>query len=187
MLLSEIDKKITSPFGPRGNPPIPHNATDFGFFPTGTPVFAVADGIVGTSKYDPTAGEFIRLHHQNVHDTRYLHLHTRLVDLGDFVQAGQQIGTLGNTGNSTGPHLHFEVRINDIPVNPYPYLTNGKNFGPRVFIDNEFRRTPTKNVNGVSYVYLRGERGDVWVNARELATFMGYRIDFVSPTVKIFK
>jgi murein DD-endopeptidase MepM/ murein hydrolase activator NlpD len=68
------------------------------------------------------AGRYVTLQHENGYSTRYTHLHTLAVKQGDLVKAGEIIGTVGTTGLSTGPHLHFEVWFHDKPVDPAPYL-----------------------------------------------------------------
>lgn len=87
--------------------------------PTGTPVYAVAAGIVSralslTSSY----GKHAFLEHAGGRQTRYAHLSSLLVRAGESVRAGQRIGSVGSTGNSTGPHLHYEDRVNGSPRNP---------------------------------------------------------------------
>jgi murein DD-endopeptidase MepM/ murein hydrolase activator NlpD len=62
------------------------------------------------------------IYHGNGYSTLYAHLQRATVSVGQTVTVGQQVGVVGSTGRSTGPHLHFEVRINDTPVNPVPYL-----------------------------------------------------------------
>lgn len=97
----------------------------------GTPVLAVKDGTVITSKALVTSsgayrsyGEYIVIDHHDGTMTLYAHMQSgsRRVQAGDSVKRGQQIGNVGTTGNSTGNHLHFEVRVNGSPVNPVPYL-----------------------------------------------------------------
>ena len=86
-----------------------HNAVDLGI-PTGTPIIACSSGVVTkSSNSGGDAGIFIEIKHDNGLTTRYLHLSKRLVEVGDRVYAGQQIALSGNTGKSTGPHLHFTV------------------------------------------------------------------------------
>lgn len=88
-----------------------------------TPVIAADDGpvaIVGTGSYG--YGNYVVLAHRGGLLTLYGHLHNSTVKAGDQVAQGQLIGYEGSTGNSTGPHLHFELRVNDQPVDPTPYL-----------------------------------------------------------------
>ena len=88
----------------------------------GTPIRAVAKGTVITSRRSDTAGKYIEiLHKSDDHEviTRYLHLKRRHFRVGKEVIAGQIIGTCGNTGASTGPHLHFEIKVDGTQVPPF--------------------------------------------------------------------
>ena len=121
--------KLSSPFGWR-NDPISgvrrhHAALDLSA-PQGTPVKAAMDGKVLAMSYNGTYGNYIILSHPGGYQTMYAHLHTSLVRKGDQVSQGTQIGTVGNTGYSTGPHLHFAVYKNSRPVNPLDYLNPRK-------------------------------------------------------------
>lgn len=99
-----------------------HSGIDLGCS-TGSSVIASDSGVVTKSTdHGDTAGIFIEIQHDNGLKTRYLHLSKRLVKVGDRVYAGQQIALSGNTGRSTGPHLHFTVLdVNDNIVNPRLY------------------------------------------------------------------
>ena len=91
----------------------------------GTPIYATGSGVVTVSGWYGTAGNAVSIHHGNETETRYYHLNVDpLVEVGDQVEAGQLIGYLGNTGASTGPHLHLEVRVSNIPVNPVDFLAS---------------------------------------------------------------
>lgn len=79
--------------------------------PRGTPIVSVADGEVSRSYYSPSYGNVIFIEHENGLETVYAHLHERFLTEGNRVSQGQQIGTVGNTGRSSGDHLHFEVHI----------------------------------------------------------------------------
>ena len=120
-----VDAKITSLYGYRnlrGKQNL-HTGIDFGV-PTGTEVLAVKEGTVTKSVYlERSYGHHIIINHGDI-STLYAHGTTLFVKEGDTVKQGQVIMTSGSTGNSTGPHLHFEVRVNGKPVNPYPYLFN---------------------------------------------------------------
>jgi murein DD-endopeptidase MepM/ murein hydrolase activator NlpD len=99
-------------FGLRG-----HNGIDYAV-PVGTPVRAVADGTVAMTGVDPAYGVYVRLWHKQLRcHTFYAHLDAVLVAIGEQVTQGQVIARSGNTGNSTGPHLHFEVRVADADGN----------------------------------------------------------------------
>jgi murein DD-endopeptidase MepM/ murein hydrolase activator NlpD len=93
----------------------------------GTPVLAAAGGVISTSAYVPEYGNVIDVDHDNGLTSRYAHLSKSLVKAGDVVMKGQVIGHVGNTGRTTGPHLHFEVREKGIPLNPNKFLSMGKN------------------------------------------------------------
>lgn len=86
-----------------------HGGIDFGV-PAGTEVYAVDGGIVEKSGWTDANGNWVKIRHPSLLTTAYLHLSQRNVDSGDLVTPGQVIGLSGNTGNTTGPHLHFEVR-----------------------------------------------------------------------------
>jgi murein DD-endopeptidase MepM/ murein hydrolase activator NlpD len=90
----------------------------------GTPVRAPARGSVTFSGFDGAYGICITIDHGNGIVTRYAHLSKSSVKVGDYVQRGDVIGAVGNTGRSTGPHLHYEVRVNGAPVNPMRYILN---------------------------------------------------------------
>jgi hypothetical protein len=85
---------------------------------TGDSVLSSFEGVVRIAKYDPTYGKVIVIRHQNGLETLYAHLSKLKVSIGDHVQAGDAIGLGGNSGRSTGPHLHFEVRYLGEPINP---------------------------------------------------------------------
>lgn len=90
----------------------------------GTDVISTADGIVTETGYDITYGNNIIVDHGFGFVTRYGHLSKIDVKTGNVVKRGQKIGEVGNTGFSTGPHLHYEIRINGVPVNPENYILN---------------------------------------------------------------
>lgn len=113
--------RISSSFNPRRKHPVtgrisPHNGTDFAT-PIGTPVLASGDGVVVKARKHSLAGNYLVIKHGREYSTRYLHLHKLLVKAGDKVSMGQKIALSGNTGRSTGPHLHYELLKNNRPVN----------------------------------------------------------------------
>lgn len=116
---------ITSPFGWRSNPfgggPEFHQGLDIAA-PSGTTVKAAANGTVLMAQWYGGYGNFILLDNGNGFSTGYAHLSAIYVSKGQFVQRGQAIGAVGSTGASTGPHLHFEVRVEGKPVDPAPRL-----------------------------------------------------------------
>jgi murein DD-endopeptidase MepM/ murein hydrolase activator NlpD len=118
-------ESITSGFGYRRDPfngqGAMHAGIDFKGA-IGSPIFAAADGRVTFAGWKAGYGQAIEISHGNGMLTRYAHLSRIDVKVGQTIAAGATIGGLGNTGRSTGPHLHFEVRINDRAVNPRPFL-----------------------------------------------------------------
>jgi murein DD-endopeptidase MepM/ murein hydrolase activator NlpD len=90
--------------------------------PTGTPVNATADGVVVIAGWVKGYGNGIYIDHGNGISTRYGHLSRIDVVVGQIIKQGQHLGLVGSTGRSTGPHLHYEVRINGQPTNPLNYL-----------------------------------------------------------------
>jgi murein DD-endopeptidase MepM/ murein hydrolase activator NlpD len=122
--------RITQPFGPSGypfEPPFdgyPHFHTGIDLAgPLGSPIVAAADGVVAAATVSTVGyGNHIIIAHAGGMLSLYGHLETMLVKVGDIVKSGQLIGLLGSTGNSTGPHCHFEVRISGQPVDSLPFL-----------------------------------------------------------------
>jgi murein DD-endopeptidase MepM/ murein hydrolase activator NlpD len=116
---------ITSPFGWRSNPfggaPEFHQGLDIGA-PSGTTVTAAAAGTVIMAQWYGGYGNYILIDHGGGYSTGYGHLSAIYVSRGQTVARGQAIGAVGSTGYSTGPHLHFEIRINGKPVDPAPRL-----------------------------------------------------------------
>ena len=88
----------------------------------GSPIRAAAPGRVESAGWEGGYGRAVRITHSDGTVTIYGHMSALLVDSGERVEAGQLIGREGNTGQSTGPHLHFEVRVNGTPINPLPWL-----------------------------------------------------------------
>jgi murein DD-endopeptidase MepM/ murein hydrolase activator NlpD len=98
-----------------------HEGIDF-ITDTGTPVVAAAGGVVQFAGFHPQYGNMVDVDHGNDLVTRYAHLSKVLVKEGDVLQRGRRIADSGNTGRSTGPHLHFEVRFRGIAQNPSRFL-----------------------------------------------------------------
>lgn len=90
--------------------------------PRGTPIRAAAPGIVAWTRYGASYGNYVMIIHSNNLATLYAHMDSFAVTANQVVKRGEVIGAVGSTGFSTGPHLHFEVRSNGIPVNPQAYL-----------------------------------------------------------------
>lgn len=118
--------KLTSGYGMRTHPVLGgrknHKGIDLAA-PTGTPVYAPADGLVARADWFSSYGNYIQIEHGGELQTRYGHLSGFAVQAGDRVKKGDLIGYVGSTGRSTGPHLHYEVRVAGDSVNPTPYLT----------------------------------------------------------------
>ena len=91
---------------------------------TGTPIKVVADGIVTNASYSGSYGNLVKISHGDGVETWYAHTSKMYVTVGQKVSAGDTIAAVGSTGNSTGAHLHFEIRINGNHVNPQKYLYN---------------------------------------------------------------
>ena len=114
--------RVSSNFNPRRVNPVtgrvaPHKGVDFAM-PQGTPVLSVGDGEVVVAKRSGAAGYYVAIRHGRTYTTRYMHLRKILVKPGQKVKRGDRIALSGNTGRSTGPHLHYEVWINQQVVNP---------------------------------------------------------------------
>jgi len=129
----EPQAQVSQPFGPSTfwfEPPYggyPHFHTGIDLVePFGSPVYAADDGVVALVGSSSSGyGNYVVIAHSGGLDTLYGHLSTALVKVGQVVTQGQPIGMEGSTGNSTGAHLHFELRINQKPVDPRPYLPPG--------------------------------------------------------------
>jgi len=121
--------QLTSGFGMRSHPVLggrrQHAGIDLAA-PTGTPVYATADGVIGRADWYSSYGLYISINHGASMETRYAHLSRLAVAAGDNVKKGDLIGYVGSTGRSTGPHLHYEVRVDGLAVNPIPYMVESE-------------------------------------------------------------
>lgn len=127
---------LTSAFGMRDHPVLRRRAAHKGVdlaAPSGTPVYATADGIVGMAQYYSSYGNYVQIEHGGEMQTRFAHLSSYTVSEGDTVKKGELIGYIGSTGRSTGPHLHYEIRIEGEAVNPVPYMVT------QLAVDNDRR------------------------------------------------
>lgn len=119
-------RRITSYFGNRDQPTAGastnHKGLDIGAS-KGTSIYAADGGTVTISTYSKSAGHYIKIDHGNGMSTVYMHCNTRKVSVGDTVAKGQVIATVGSTGISTGPHLHFGVIVNGGYVDPLKYVS----------------------------------------------------------------
>ncbi|MTI17273.1 M23 family metallopeptidase [Rhodobacteraceae bacterium RKSG542] len=124
---------VTSDYGGRMDPflnkPAFHTGIDFKA-PRGTPVRAPADGIVRIASYRGGYGKTIEIEHVDGLTTRYAHLHSIFVSEGDKIYRDDLIGAIGSTGRSTGPHLHYETRLNGQAINPMPFIRTGRYLEP---------------------------------------------------------
>ena len=126
--------RISSPFNPNRRHPVtgrvrPHKGVDFAVAP-GTPVIAPAEGLVEKVAYQAGgAGRYVVIRHGREYQTVYMHLSRALVRAGQMVKKGERIALTGNTGISTGPHLHYEFHINDRAVNPLTVKLPGTSSG----------------------------------------------------------
>lgn len=111
--------RYTSGFGPRWGRM--HNGTDFAAG-HGTPIYSTADGVVTHAGWSSGYGNLVKIQHEFGIETRYAHQSKIRVKVGQRVSRGERIGDMGNTGRSTGTHLHYEVRIGGKPVNPMTYI-----------------------------------------------------------------
>ena len=111
--------RFTSGFGRRWGRL--HAGTDFAA-PHGTPIYATADGVITFSGWQSGYGRMVKIQHEFGIETRYAHNSKLYVNVGQRVSRGQKIAAMGNTGRSTGTHLHYEVRVGGKPVNPMTYI-----------------------------------------------------------------
>lgn len=118
-------QSVTSEFGTRADPfhgkRRNHNGIDIAAR-HGTPVFATGDGKVERAGWWGTYGIIVVVSHPSGHETRFAHLSAITVTPGQLVRKGQHIGNIGSTGRSTGPHLHYEVRMNGKPLDPRHFM-----------------------------------------------------------------
>ena len=128
-LIPVRDARMSSGFGMRNHPVLRRRRHHAGIdlaAPTGTPIYASASGVVGRADWFSSYGLFISIDHGADLETRYAHLSRLAVEAGDRVEKGELIGYVGSTGRSTGPHLHYEVRVDGVAVNPIPYMVRSE-------------------------------------------------------------
>ncbi len=121
--------RLSSGFGMRTHPVIGGRRTHKGIdlaAPTGTPIYATADGIVSKAERFSSYGLYVSMEHGAGVQTRFAHMSRIAVANGQNVKKGDIIGYVGSTGRSTGPHLHYEVRVEGKAVNPIPYMVETK-------------------------------------------------------------
>jgi len=100
-----------------------HKGIDIATYRAGDPIVATADGQVVTAEYTYDFGYYVIIRHKHGYYTRYAHMQKYNVSVGQLVQQNEVIGYIGNTGISTGPHLHYEVHVGSDVVDPYRYIT----------------------------------------------------------------
>lgn len=126
------DVDMSSPFGMRMDPflkgPAVHTGIDLRG-DKGDPVHVTANGTVSIASWQGGYGNMVEVDHGNGFSTRYGHMSEIDVKVGQAVRIGQTLGKIGSTGRSTGPHLHYETRINDEPVDPQKFLRAGIRLG----------------------------------------------------------
>lgn len=117
---------LTSPFGMRIHPITGeykmHNGIDMGCN-EGTEIYATRSGLVEIAQWSNSAGNYVQINHGDGYRSVYMHMTHYIVSAGEYVQAGQVIGYVGNTGASRGNHLHFGVSYNGTYINPYPLIS----------------------------------------------------------------
>jgi murein DD-endopeptidase MepM/ murein hydrolase activator NlpD len=125
-----INAQVSSEFGERVHPISGDTGVHKGIdlaLNKGEPIYAIYDGEVVESSYDQWNGNYIKIKHDNDIMSVYCHCEKLFVEKGDVIRGGEKIATVGSTGQSTGPHLHFEIRIKNISYNPEYALKDAKN------------------------------------------------------------
>ena len=125
-----------------------HTGLDFPAAP-GTPISAAAGGVVVTQEHQSEYGNIVEIDHGNDLISRYAHVSKVHVKKGDLIKRGQKIAEVGNTGRSTGPHLHFEVLVQGVPQDPQKFLNAGRNL----------IATPNNRTNLTATAVLDGSKG----------------------------
>lgn len=123
--------RLSSNYGTRVHPVLggrrAHKGIDLAG-PVGTPIYATADGTVSKAEWFSSYGLYVSIEHGGELQTRYGHMSRLNVANGQRVRKGEVIGFIGSTGRSTGPHLHYEVRVSGEAVNPLPYMQQSEPF-----------------------------------------------------------
>jgi len=136
-----VDGRLMGPYGRRNDPFSGegefHTGVDISA-PSGALVHATADGLVVRSEWSGGYGRLVVIDHGGGIRTYYAHLSGFRVNTGQEVRRGDTVGLVGSTGRATAPHLHFEVRLNDQPVNPYPYLSKAPVYQQAIVHDFPF-------------------------------------------------
>jgi murein DD-endopeptidase MepM/ murein hydrolase activator NlpD len=120
-----VDGPITSEFGERLDPvngkTAFHTGIDFRSKP-GDDIYATADGVVSKAFYNGSYGNYVLIDHDNGYSSAFSHMKKFVVRPGQKIHRGQLIGFVGNSGRSTGPHLHYEVTLDEKPIDPYMFM-----------------------------------------------------------------
>jgi len=127
--IAPVDGPVGSGFGVRADPITGRAALHAGLdFPadSGTAIVAAAGGVVQSTEWHPQYGQMLELDHGRGLSTRYAHTAKLYVRQGDVVRRGQHVADVGNSGRSTGPHLHFEVLVDGVPQDPARFLNAAK-------------------------------------------------------------
>jgi murein DD-endopeptidase MepM/ murein hydrolase activator NlpD len=120
-----VSRQLTSGFGYRSDPFTRKSTFHAGVDITGDvgdPIFAAGDGRVKEAGFNLTRGNYIIITHRNGLESWYMHLSKIEVEQAQTINRGERIGEMGNSGRSTGPHLHFQIVASEKPINPLPYL-----------------------------------------------------------------
>jgi murein DD-endopeptidase MepM/ murein hydrolase activator NlpD len=111
--------------------------------PKGTDIFAAMDGQVVVSGQTKGYGKYVAIDHGNGVVTLYAHCNKNFVLAGEIVRRGQKIAEVGRTGNATGPHVHFELRMDGVPRNPLPFLNDSEEVAADMMAQNEAALPPS--------------------------------------------
>ncbi|MEZ9126110.1 peptidoglycan DD-metalloendopeptidase family protein [Vibrio splendidus] len=124
----------------------PHFGTDYAT-PIGTEIHSLSDGVVLKSRYNRFAGNYLTIKHTDGNYARYLHLSERHVLAGEYITKGQIIGHTGNSGRTTGPHLHLELSVAGVPVNFEQYINADKSYNDQfIYIAQAERKQLIKSL-----------------------------------------
>lgn len=151
---------VTSNFGERGSRY--HYGIDIKL-EKGDPVHSCFEGVVRISQYSKTYGHVVVVRHNNGLETLYAHLSKREAEVGDHVEAGELIGLGGNTGRSTGPHLHFECRYKGEPIDPNELID----------WESGDLQASTLTISAASFEYLKAARSKKYHSVRSGDTLSG--------------
>jgi murein DD-endopeptidase MepM/ murein hydrolase activator NlpD len=176
--------EVTSDFGPRKYRY--HYGIDIKL-ETGDTVFAAFDGVVRIAKYSKTYGNVVLIRHFNGLETLYAHLSKIDVEIGQEVVTGQSLGLGGNTGRSTGSHLHFEVRYKGEPINPHSIIDfkDGKLKADMLAL-NKSHFTYLKEIKAVKYhTVKKGETLSSIAKKHRTSVNNLCKINKIKPTTKI--